>query len=717
MLTKNIVPSGEGNNNAHTMNSFELVVSRAEESGLNVRVTEAGKQASIQTPGHSGRDLGTSISYNEARQCTLVHVHNEPTGATEEFLRHIGLELKDLYDNTYSDRYDYSDGFRVIRGRGKKFSQKCPHGSVPSRCTHGCKATIRSLYGVDSLTAPGAVYVVEGEKDVKEIRRNWRSAAVSQAGGSNNDPSKADWSPLKGRDVVIIADNDKPGHKRAQSLSIYLQGLGLDRPESIRVTTAAGAANDAAEHILAGYSPDDLEELEPKIGRRRVRLVAASTVKTESVDWLIDQWIPRGMLTLLAGREGVGKSTIACSWVAQFSRQGMKCAYLNSEDSRSYTVRPRLEAAGANLDNVFFIDVDTETGREGQLRLPADTDLLFNELSSEGVEFVVLDAAKSAMDPRLDGYRDDDIRQFLEPLAANADKHGITILGLAHFGKREGKDTGRLMLGSIAWSQIARSVLSAAVDEDEGRLIVTNTKSNLARGKVSREARLVSHPLVLDDGTKTELGTIQWGEFTDTAATDFLDSTIANNEDDRTEAEAWLEDYLTLHGPSTRAAVFKAAAREKIASERTIKRAFKKLGGTSEQAGFPRQATWSLPSRDSEATKRPRACQSGPTGPTGNDQQKLIGPTVAESQLGHVLKSGPTENQTTSRAATTDVRNLVLNCLSPDNGMTIKTLKGCFTKKDLAQIGDIGTVLNALTDEGLVTRDGKGKFSRSQAAA
>ena len=197
-------------------------------------------------------------------------------------------------------------------------------------------------------------------------------------------------------------------------------------------------------------------------------------------------------------------------------------------------MKPRLQAAGANLGNVFFIDVETETGNEGHLKLPQDTNLLFDELNDQGVKFVVLDAAKSSMDPKLDGYKDDHVRQF-EPLAAAADRYGITVVGLAHFGKAEGKDTGKLLLGSIAWSQIARSVLSAAMDND-GRLIVSNTKANLARGIVSREAHLVSRPVKLSDGTLTELGAIEWGEFTDTVATELLDRQADEDADDRTAA-------------------------------------------------------------------------------------------------------------------------------------------------------------------------------------
>lgn len=708
------------------VNSYQRFLEAAGMAGLHYRELESGKRAQVQTPGHSDQDRGTSITYNGDQ--LLVYCHN---GNTDNVLDSLGLSLSDLYDEPSGPRYEYGDGRLVHRSPEKHFTQ-----------SGNTKGT--NLYGLPSLSQPGPVYVVEGEKDVNTAINVWGVAAVSQAQGANTGPDKADWSPLKGRDVVIVADDDKPGEKRANKVFTYLTGLAA-RPESLRIVKAA-AGKDLSDHIAAGHTTDDLVAVGEKVGRRRVKLIQASSVKTEKVDWLIPEWIPANMLTLLAGREGIGKSTIACGWVAEFSNRGMKCAYLNSEDSRSFTVRPRLQAAGANLDNIFFIDVETETGSEGHLRLPQDTDILFRELVDQDVKFVVLDAAKSSMDPKLDGYKDDHVRQFLEPLAAAADKYNITIVGLAHFGKKEGKDTGRLLLGSIAWSQIARSVLSAAVD-DGGRLIVTNTKGNLARGIVSREATIVSRPVQLDDGTLTELGAIEWGEFTDTPATDLLESQDDGEQDDRTDAEVWLQDYLTERGPTPRSEVLKAAKKADVASERTIKRAFKNLGGESHSAGFPRVATWSLPSRDSRANVSLGVNNRGPTGPTGDMQAKHDGPTGQKSQSGHGPHTGPTGQLFTLNAPSigaidshareqesmesmrepmgvnasstpqsNDLEVAVLNALDTTRGQTTKQIQKHLTKQQLDQADDFYAVIERLQMKGLIRINERGLFVRKATA-
>lgn len=719
-------------------NSYQRFLEAVERAGLHYRETECGKRAQVQTPGHSDRDRGTSVTYNGNQ--LLVYCHN---GDIDDVLDGLGLTKSDLYDSPTGVRYNYGDGRLVHRSPEKYFRQ-----------SGNTKGT--NLFGLDSLSKSGPVYVVEGEKDANTAINVWGAAAVSQAQGASTSPAKADWAPLKGREVIIVADKDKQGEKRAYNVLTHLTGLA-DGPESVRIVQAA-EGKDLSDHIAAEHGADELVAVGEKIGRRRVKLIKADSVKTEKVDWLIPEWIPAGMLTLLAGREGIGKSTIACSWVAEFSNRGMKCAYLNSEDSRSFTVKPRLQAAGANLDNVFFIDVETETGAEGHLCLPQDTNLLFRELADQGVKFVVLDAAKSSMDPKLDGYKDDHVRQFLEPLAAGADKYGITIVGLAHFGKKEGSDTGRLLLGSIAWSQIARSVLAAALD-DEGRLIVTNTKANLARGIVSREASIVSRPLQLDDGSLTELGVIEWGEFTDTPATEFLEPRESNDvQDERSEIEAVVFDYLESCGGSAPAGEVLKATRAAGLNDNAVKKARKKIGVKTERRGFGKGAKWvwaidstigaidshareresmesmresmtsSTPtaelesaktSRDSRANAAQGVNNRGPTGSTGDMQGKHDGPTGQKTQLGHGPHTGPTAELFTLNTHNSPQANLetsVLDALDTTRGQSTDQIQKHLTKKQLEKIGDFYTAIERLQTKGLIRINERGLYVRKETA-
>ena len=67
-----------------------------------------------------------------------------------------------------------------------------------------------------------------------------------------------------------------------------------------------------------------------------------------------------GSITVLAGDPGLGKSLLSLDLAALLSRGelGPRSAgdvlLLTAEDSRTHTVRPRLEAAGADLARVHF---------------------------------------------------------------------------------------------------------------------------------------------------------------------------------------------------------------------------------------------------------------------------------------------------------------------------------------------------------------------------
>src|SRR5262245_25223317 len=95
----------------------------------------------------------------------------------------------------------------------------------------------------------------------------------------------------------------------------------------------------------------------------------ADKVEASSIEWLdeeeLGQRIPLGMLTLVAGRPGQGKSIWTADLAARISRTGKGVIFSNLEDPLGPVVKPRLEAAGAVLDRIHFwnptLPRDTET--------------------------------------------------------------------------------------------------------------------------------------------------------------------------------------------------------------------------------------------------------------------------------------------------------------------------------------------------------------------
>ena len=465
---------------------------------------------------------------------------------------------------------------------------------------------------------------------------------------------------------------------------------------------------------------------------RKINLVPASGVKFERINWLLEDQIPERAITLLAGREGVGKSTIACDIAARATRgeldnqAKMSAVYINSEDSRAATVAPRLKAAGADMERISFLDVTLQYDdgdARGALDLPQDFRLLEDQIEQNNIGLVILDAAKSAMSGKIDGNRDDSVRQFLDPMAAIADRQNCVFLCLVHFGKQKSADSGQLILGSIAWSQVARSVLSVAKDEETGRLLMTNTKGNLAKRSVTHEAETVDAEAEDDCGNKVEVSRIQWhGESTRDARDLLRDSD--DDDDNRTDCEIWLQDFLEDHLDGVlRKDVLAAAKKAGFTVDKTVQRAFKKIRGTATYTQTkPRQAVWSLvgdkPSGDTDTNRH--TLQSVPTVPTGHEQGKHNVPTVQKGQLGHGDKSVPTEcpnnvvvDFPAPAPAPFDAPNLseidraIIQSLAPDYPMSARTLRGSVPTKLLGAV-DLADRLEHLTTTGKIRSTERG---------
>lgn len=283
-------------------------------------------------------------------------------------------------------------------------------------------------------------------------------------------------------------------------------------------------------------------------GARTLAAAPAAGVKPQRLRWLIDNWVPARSLTLLAGREGIGKSTVAADFAAQATRgewgAPMRVLFIAGEDSRAMVTVPRLIAAGADLDAVDFLDVTT-AGITGALDLPRDTERLAELVGDRGHGLVIIDPVTAFMSAKLNANYAQDTRQVLDPLARLADRADVAIIAVTHFGKASTADTGRAVLGSSAWSQVPRSVLAVAADDTNGGILVTNTKSNLAGRTITRAATVATTPVPIDGhpaGIPT--GAITWHGVTDRDARDLMDADTDGPRAARVSVDRWLREQL-----------------------------------------------------------------------------------------------------------------------------------------------------------------------------
>lgn len=458
--------------------------------------------------------------------------------------------------------------------------------------------------------------------------------------------------------------------------------------------------------------------------RRHITFTPASKIRTEAIDWLLDCWVPRGSVTLLGGREGIGKSTIAVDWVAQattgkLTGTPMNVAYVVTEDSPEHTVVPRLKAAGADLDRVLFLaatvpDPDRPgITYESSLDLPGDYPILKKFITEQSIGLVVLDAAKSVMSSKLKGNDDLDIRRFLEPMHRVAQGTGCTFVCLVHFSAKKGSaDTGNLIMGSSAWQQVARSVVAVAEDRDNSTVKVWNSKANLAPRIRTMEAQVVTAGITTDDGRATEVGRIEWIGECDEDGSALLNPESDGAGDDTDEVKMIVLDYLASNGGSAPAGDVLKAANAAGLSSQTVKNKRRSIGVSTQKRG--KEWVWSIEGTGKVAPSSPPA-SAGIFG-TLVSSQVAGGNKVPEHGEGTEGTKVPGVKGT-GDLPTKPSDEAILKALDIEFGLSPETVAGSVPGLTRA---DAPARLNALAEAGLVTVDARGRYIRtavSEAAA
>ncbi len=219
-------------------------------------LTPAMKKSSSSKPAakaYATADAAQRVYERLLGKTAIVHKYRDAAG------QHVGSVI----------RWDRPDGKKDIRPLGRHADGwRLEHLPEP-----------RPLYRLPTILAAAAsdrVYVVEGEKCVEAAGDIGLLATTSSAG--SNAASKSDWSPLAGREVVILADNDDAGRQYAADVAAILHEL--DPPAIVRVVELDGLepGGDVADLVAAAGHPESLGYLEELAAlRERIERLAEET--------------------------------------------------------------------------------------------------------------------------------------------------------------------------------------------------------------------------------------------------------------------------------------------------------------------------------------------------------------------------------------------------------------------------------------------------------
>jgi hypothetical protein len=134
----------------------------------------------------------------------------------------------------------------------------------------------RPLYCLPVLAEAPRVYVTEGEKAADAARSIGMTATTSPHGSKS--AGKADWTPLAGKDIIILPDNDKPGKDYCEVVQAAL--AKLTPAPAVKVVNLPGlpAAGDMVDWIDAHGDTAEPEEM-----RRQVEVLVEATTETKLV--------------------------------------------------------------------------------------------------------------------------------------------------------------------------------------------------------------------------------------------------------------------------------------------------------------------------------------------------------------------------------------------------------------------------------------------------
>ena len=319
----------------------------------------------------------------------------------------------------------------------------------------------------------------------------------------------------------------------------------------------------------------------------------AAQIEPRDIAWFWKPYLPRGMLSLLDGDPGCGKSYLTLALAAALStgrpfpgvvgrpRNPRPSLICSAEDPAAEVIVPRLTVLGANLSLVHILD------SRGLDRLDeAGMRVLRQALGDLRPHLFTIDTIIPYLPPGVGTQQATDVRPTLRWLADRTNEFSTCGLVLRHLRKAEGENPLHAGQGTMDFIGTCRSTWLAGIDpSDPSSRVLAHNKTNIsAKGPSWRY------------GFDTE-GRFEWRGISSLSAADLVTRRKAERGPGAGKTEAAV-DWLALTlagGPRPVSELYSDADRAGI-SERTLDRAKGELGVVSEKVGTG--WLWRLPATE-----------------------------------------------------------------------------------------------------------------------
>jgi hypothetical protein len=203
------------------------------------------------------------------------------------------------------------------------------------------------------------------------LLRHWEGTRDNLAAAVCGVALRAGWTAEEADDFVVTiaeAAGDEEARDRAKAWRMEgkLEGGEGRVPGAKKLAEIIG--KDRADKVVEWMSLGHVAE---EVVYRRL-----SDIESKPIHWLWKDRIARGKVTVVAGHPGLGKSQLTASmasivtlggtWPVDLARcERGSVIILSAEDTPEDTIKPRFEAAGADMDRVYPLDAIQEQNRDG----------------------------------------------------------------------------------------------------------------------------------------------------------------------------------------------------------------------------------------------------------------------------------------------------------------------------------------------------------------